>query len=544
MRVFVSYSSKDHRKVETLVSKLKSKGVDVWIDESRLAGGDPLWETIEAAIDDNDYFLPVISDHSLLSEWFHKELRHAYRTNRKTVPLRISGEVNLEECPKWIAELRVPFLSELDQILKALEFHTYDNLLSAARVHFRKKRYEQAVEAYQDALVQAEKKGRDEVRDSVIYIELSRAQEKSDDIEGAYQSATKAIDLHESPQSFLQRARCARLAKDSEIAIENFRRCLELEPDNVVALNGLGMVLYESKNSTIQEIASLFRNGIQLCEGTEKECSNELKFKLNFHLGFVLEKLIEQEPNNRLDILSEMAQCFKICSELDPQNRKTRFLRGYTEHQRGNLSIAIENYRQSLEDKNGRPLFCLGYALFENDCWQDAIQIFVKGVNQFEVLNQPDSVVGCMVGIVRSYIKLNRITEAIRAGREAVKRAPDDIRALLVLAEAYSLHHNAEKAIPIAKKLALKAAEGKCVRALKLLSSIEGARTSEGKSFAKEAAKLQGDKGGFFKDWFGIRQTIEGEDGVPFETAEIIHSRRTKSVCHARGWLCGKKCCL
>jgi hypothetical protein len=71
---FLSYSHKDRRFVRKLNRDLESLGVTVWLDEKGLTPGDSLLRSIREGIDKSDYFIVVLSEASVSSEWVHREI--------------------------------------------------------------------------------------------------------------------------------------------------------------------------------------------------------------------------------------------------------------------------------------------------------------------------------------------------------------------------------------------------------------------------------------------------------------------------------------
>lgn len=238
-------------------------------------------------------------------------------------------------------------------------------------------------------------------------------------------------------------------------------------------------------------------------------------------------------------LLEEIVNCFRAASQINPNDGKTRFSLAYSEHQLGNLNSAIENYKKSISVDFIRPLYCLGYALYEKQQYADAMHYFEKGAEEFRKAQELDAQVGCLIGIVRCFLAKDRSTEAIRTAQKAVALKGDDIRALLVLAEAHMKNGDAKESAVLAQKVA----DQKCVRAFDLLARVCGIKTDAGKNYAKSAATLRGEKEGWVS-WFGIQQTLSAPDSLAFEPAEVIHSDASQSICKKRGWACGDKCCL
>lgn len=59
--VFLSYASEDRAEARAIGDALRKHGLDVWLDESELGGGDAWDQKIRRQIRDCDYFMPVIS---------------------------------------------------------------------------------------------------------------------------------------------------------------------------------------------------------------------------------------------------------------------------------------------------------------------------------------------------------------------------------------------------------------------------------------------------------------------------------------------------
>lgn len=539
MKIFVSYSRKDKNLVKPLVDTLEEAGVKVWIDSKRLEGATTVWKEIASAIEDFDWFLPVLSTHSLTSEWFHREVRKAYRDKpTRTIPVRITADLDVEEFPRWIAEKHAPLITEPEKILKALDYHTYDNLVSRARNHHRNERFVEAVESYREAIREAASESDDPKRDASLYIALSSSLESAGNAAGALEAATMAIDVSPSAASYLRRATCAFLSQDIELALSDFRRCLDFDPENASALNGLGVALFKHRRAPLSEIADVFRRALRIHESTPLPSS--LLFKLSTHLGFALEKLTVEEPDNRDVLMHEAVDCFRTATNIAPHDKKTRFSLAYLEHQLGNVDTAIQHYQQSITEEFIRPLFCLGYAFYENQRYNDATQVFMKGADRFQKAGELDAHVGCIIGIVRCLLKQERSTEAIRIAEKALSLKGDDTRGLLVLAEAQMMHGEPEKAAITAQRVA----DQKCVRASDLLARICGTNSTAGQNYAREAATLRGEERPFWKTWFGLREMLAGADVMSFEPADVINADSAQSICQKRGWGCGDQCCF
>jgi TIR domain len=76
-RAFISHSSKDLPFARRLGERLRSQGIEVWLDDLQLKVGDTLTETIARAVGQHDFLIVVLSKASLASAWVRKEVRMA-----------------------------------------------------------------------------------------------------------------------------------------------------------------------------------------------------------------------------------------------------------------------------------------------------------------------------------------------------------------------------------------------------------------------------------------------------------------------------------
>jgi len=105
--VFISHSAKepDHSLTGSLAKVLESKGLNVWWDKQGLKGGDffPV-EILEAIIRQN-FFIFIVSEHSICSEWCLRELTRATELRKDVKPLLLEP-IPRERSPLALAGLQ------------------------------------------------------------------------------------------------------------------------------------------------------------------------------------------------------------------------------------------------------------------------------------------------------------------------------------------------------------------------------------------------------------------------------------------------------
>ena len=121
-QVFISYSRKDTEFVERLAADLQTAGLEVWYDLSGLEGGTRWGSEIQAAIEQSQFFLVVLSPNSLESKWVQREFLYAEGLNLKIIPLQYLPCT----LPMWLLDLMVIDLQgrnyerNFDRLIKAL----------------------------------------------------------------------------------------------------------------------------------------------------------------------------------------------------------------------------------------------------------------------------------------------------------------------------------------------------------------------------------------------------------------------------------------
>jgi len=125
---FVSYSRADTVQVRKIVSELRRRGVNVWVDTENLIPGSPAWEReIERSIRGAEGIIVLLSPESNNSEWVRREISFTEENDKRIFPVLIHGDEN-DSIPLRLSshqrvDLRRNFTSGLDQLAEALKDH-------------------------------------------------------------------------------------------------------------------------------------------------------------------------------------------------------------------------------------------------------------------------------------------------------------------------------------------------------------------------------------------------------------------------------------
>lgn len=132
---FMSYSRDDASLQKRIISELRQRGLNVWVDTENLIPGSPAWEReIERAIRSAAGIIVLLSPDSNNSEWVRREISFAEQNTKRIFPVLIRGDeddsIPLRLSSHQRVDLRRNFTEQIDQLESALRDH-----LGATAVH-------------------------------------------------------------------------------------------------------------------------------------------------------------------------------------------------------------------------------------------------------------------------------------------------------------------------------------------------------------------------------------------------------------------------
>ncbi len=121
-KVFISHASEDKQRfVLKFAERLRSNGIEAWLDKWEMLPGDSLVQKIfEQGIKEANAVIVVLSNHSVNKPWVREEIDAAFvkRVNgtSKLIPL-IIDDCPIPECLKSTVWERVPDMENFDTAL-------------------------------------------------------------------------------------------------------------------------------------------------------------------------------------------------------------------------------------------------------------------------------------------------------------------------------------------------------------------------------------------------------------------------------------------
>ncbi len=125
---FISYSRADADQQRKIISELRGRGVNVWVDTENLVPGTPAWEReIERSIRGAIGIIVLLSPDSNNSEWVRREISFAEENDKRIFPVLIHGDEN-DSVPLRLSshqrvDLRRNYNKGLDELTGALKDH-------------------------------------------------------------------------------------------------------------------------------------------------------------------------------------------------------------------------------------------------------------------------------------------------------------------------------------------------------------------------------------------------------------------------------------
>lgn len=91
-QVFISYSRRDISNAVVIKQEIEDiVGCSCWMDMDGIESGSQFEDIIVSAIDNSKVVLFLLSENSMNSRWTKDEIRYAYETQKKIVPINIDG---------------------------------------------------------------------------------------------------------------------------------------------------------------------------------------------------------------------------------------------------------------------------------------------------------------------------------------------------------------------------------------------------------------------------------------------------------------------
>jgi hypothetical protein len=92
--IFLSHSEQDRELIDFIKNSLDAIDLDVYVEELETNYGTDVVESVCKAIENSDYFMAVLTNKSIKSQWVNQEIGYAFANNIDILPIRI-GKVKV-----------------------------------------------------------------------------------------------------------------------------------------------------------------------------------------------------------------------------------------------------------------------------------------------------------------------------------------------------------------------------------------------------------------------------------------------------------------
>ena len=116
--VFISHSSKDRWIARQMARLIEEQGIQTFLDEKDIQGGDLIFETIRKKIQECDELLVLLNSYSAESDWVKFEIGAAWVLRKRIVP--IVDNVSAEQMPVLPEQVQAVDLNDFDNYLNHL----------------------------------------------------------------------------------------------------------------------------------------------------------------------------------------------------------------------------------------------------------------------------------------------------------------------------------------------------------------------------------------------------------------------------------------
>ncbi len=108
-KVFISYSRKDIEFAQRLVDRLRTDGIEVWIDWEQLAPGADWQKEIEKGVANSSAFIVILSPDAMRAETIKQEISVARANGKRIIPI-LHREVEYQDVPIEVASINWVFM--------------------------------------------------------------------------------------------------------------------------------------------------------------------------------------------------------------------------------------------------------------------------------------------------------------------------------------------------------------------------------------------------------------------------------------------------
>src|SRR5688500_8175208 len=101
--VFISYARSDGAALaRDLTRRLQAEGIPLWRDLDRLEGGRDWWLQIEAALDEVEFMVLIMTPAAAESAVVRKEWRYARQRGVCVYPVKGNADLDFDALPRWM----------------------------------------------------------------------------------------------------------------------------------------------------------------------------------------------------------------------------------------------------------------------------------------------------------------------------------------------------------------------------------------------------------------------------------------------------------
>lgn len=528
-RLFLSYATKDRNFVEKhILDPLATYGVDVWYDQARLNGGNPVRETLLAGLESSDFYVLVMSRSSWESDWVAFELRWALiKRRQQIIPVRID-DWDSNYFPGYVSGIRcIDFVPNPVQgqveLLRAISSNDdrLQSLLRQGRMMYQAQQFEQAEAHFSDAL-------NVDPQSASALVWRARCRLKQQQLSEATIDVANAIRLRpDNSDAVLLRGELAYMQNDFDVAIECYDSVLASDNRNARALNDRACA--KLKAQRLKEALDDLKKAVELAPRDPKFWSN---------LG-----QMEADAGNWKDA----EKAFLKAIRLSDQGPHARFMLAYVRHLQGDLDKAIGDYERAVVGGGDEPRLytAYGYALFASGKLDAADGAFDRAVRCAETRwpRSPERKAHGLLGKSRVALQRKQWPAALALADDVIRLDRGDKRAWVLRGEAL---HGLGKYVEAVSALERAGQLGECARAYELLGNVHEA--IEEHDLARERRKAAW----ALRNNSSVSSFLVGLAGklMPFAVganelrpADYIQADST-NICQLRGLRCSGRCCV
>lgn len=119
--IFLSHSEQDEDLIQKIANSLKSIDYEVYVEEYERNFGTDVVDSVCKAIESSNFFMVILTDKSINSQWVNQEIGYAYANEKDIIPVYV-GKIDIKGMITTVKGIKVKEYY-IDDVVSKITWH-------------------------------------------------------------------------------------------------------------------------------------------------------------------------------------------------------------------------------------------------------------------------------------------------------------------------------------------------------------------------------------------------------------------------------------